>query len=84
LSNSVFKESIGNIPVVAKSVVLAIGKFLLIVYLSLTVAPPPRVIEPPPVTPAPFALYCAALAGLAAKVNVLTAPLEIAVFLLLN
>ena len=77
LSNSVFNVSIGNVPDVGKSVDLAILKFLNIVYLSFTVAPPPKVILPPPLAPAPVTEYCAALDGLEAKVNVVSVPPEV-------
>ena len=57
LSSSVLRVSIGNVPELGKSLVLDVGRFLRIVYLSFTVAPPPKVTLPPPVTPAPVTEY---------------------------
>ena len=81
MSSSVLSVSIGNVPDTGKSEVLDTAKFLDIVYLSLTVAPPPNVIDPPPDTPAPVTEYCAALEGLDASVNVVSAPLDTAVLI---
>ena len=45
--------------------------------MSLRVAPPPRVIEPPPETPAPATEYCVALEGVAEYVRVVSVPLDV-------
>ena len=59
LSSSVLRVCIGKLPDTGKSDNLSIARSLTIVILSLSVAPGlPKVIDPPPVTPAPVTLYC--------------------------